>query len=70
MPGTKALSSSLRVTGRTQVKAHLSHQNCIELTHDLTGTKELDIFKNGISPGHGFIDPKATLQKIEEEIWK
>ena len=53
-----------------QAQAYLSHQDCIELTHDLTGVEELGIFKNGVSPGHGITRPKATLQEIEEEIWE
>lgn len=53
-----------------QAQTHLSHQDCIKLTHDFIGAEELDIFKNGISPGHGITRPKATLQEIEEEIWK
>lgn len=55
-----------RVEGQTQ--AHLSHQDCIELTHDLIGAVELNIFKNGVSPGHGISRPKTTLQEIEKEI--
>lgn len=53
-----------------QVQPHLSHQECIELAHDLIRTEELDIFKNGVSPGHGITRSKAILQEIEEEIWE
>lgn len=53
-----------------QAQAYLSHQDCIELTHDLIGVEELGILKNGVSPGHGITRPKATLQEIEEEIWE
>lgn len=55
-----------RVKG--QVQPHLSHQDCIELTHDLIRAEELDIFKNGVSPGHGITRSKAILQEIEEKI--
>ena len=32
--------------------------------------EELDIFKNGVSPGHGITRPKVALQETEEEIWE
>lgn len=54
----------------SQAQAYLSHQDCMELTHDLIGLEELDIFKNCVSPGHGITRPKATLQEIEEEVWE
>ena len=52
----------------SQTQAHFFHQDCIELSHDLIGVEELNIFKNGVSPCHGISRPKATLQETEEEI--
>lgn len=56
--------------GWDEAEAYLSHQNCVELTHDLIGAEELDVFKKGVSPGYSILGSKPTLQETEEEVWE